>query len=119
MDLSQMPAAATIIVRMEVDKVSEEQMAELLGTTRRALERKRQRGVIPPNVYAMIDGRIVYSIRRHDAWIESLWPSPLELNSLAAASASASCGTAAGDAKPSRIRKPRRVSKQPPVTVLQ
>jgi hypothetical protein len=108
-----------IIIRAEIDKVQEEEMARLVGTTKRALETKRQRGVIPPGVYATIDGRITYSIRRYDQWVESQWPSPQELNSLGTVSASASCGTAAGVAKPSPTRRPRKVSKRPPVSELQ
>ena len=39
-------------------------MAELIGTTTRALEGKRSRGAIPTDVWAMIDGRIMYSLKR-------------------------------------------------------
>lgn len=108
-----------IIVRAEIDKVLEEEMARLVGTTPIALKRKRQRGIIPEGVYAIIDGRITYSIRRYDQWVESQWPSHLELKSSVKPSASDSCGTAAGDAKPSRTRKPRKASKPQPVFVLQ
>lgn len=109
-----------LIVRADIDKVHEEEMAVLTGTTLKALQRKRARGVIPKGVYATIDGRIMYSIRRYDQWVESLWPDyQLVLSSSATPSVSDSCGTAAGDAKPSRTRKPRRVSRQQPITVLQ
>ena len=63
-----------IIVRADIDKVHEEEMAALTGTTLKALQRKRARGVIPKGVYATIDGRVMYSIRRYDQWVESLWP---------------------------------------------
>lgn len=109
-----------LIVRADIDKVHEEEMAMLTGTTLKALQRKRARGVIPKGVYATIDGRVMYSIRRYDQWVESLWPDyQLVLNSSVMPSASDSCGTAAGDAKPSPTRKPRRVSRQQPITVLQ
>lgn len=118
MDLSEQDARP-IIVRADIDKVYEEEMARLVGTTAIALKRKRQRGVIPEGVYATIDGRINYSIRRYDQWVESQWPSPQESNSSAKLSASASCGTAAGDVKLSPTRKPRKASKPPVVSVLQ
>ena len=47
-----------IVVRAAIDKVQEEELARLIGTTRVALKRKRERGVIPAGVYAIIDGRI-------------------------------------------------------------
>lgn len=110
--------ARPIIVRADIDKVQEEELARLIGTTRIALKRKRERGVIPPGVYATIDGRIMYSIRRYDEWVESQWPSPQELNSSVKVSASASCGTAAGAAKPSRSPRRLKASKQQPVLEL-
>jgi len=61
------------------DKVTEKRMAELLGTTPKALQRKRERNAIPENVWSKIDGRIMYSIWRYDAWLESQWGSPKEL----------------------------------------
>ena len=107
-----------IVVRAAIDKVQEEELARLIGTTRVALKRKRERGVIPAGVYAIIDGRIMYSIKRYDAWVESQWPGQPESSRSAAACASASCGTVAGDAKPSPSRKPRRGSKPQPVSEL-
>ena len=53
-----------IVVRAAIDKVQEEELARLIGTTCVALKRKRERGVIPAGVYAIIDGRIMYSIKR-------------------------------------------------------
>lgn len=114
---------AVPILAVEFDFVLEDELSRLIGYEpgSRALERKRQRGVIPKGVYAIIDGRITYSIKRYNAWIESQWPATdfLPASNLSATpSASASCGTAAGAAKPSPTRKPRKASKQPPVTVL-
>lgn len=102
-----------------VDKVLEPVMAKLTGYTVRALETKRLRGHIPPGVYATIDGRVTYSIQRYNEWVESQWPSPRGLKSLETRSESASCGTAAGDAKPSRSRRTRKVSNGQPIFVLQ
>ena len=110
--------ARPIIVRAEIDKVQEEELARLIGTTRIALKRKRERGVIPPGVYATIDGRIMYSIRRYDEWVESQWPCQPESSLSAKASASASCGTAAGAAKPSPTRRRPKASKPQPVFEL-
>ncbi len=62
------------------DKVTEKRMAELVGTTPKALQRKRERNVIPENVWSKIDGRIMYSIWRYDEWIESQWGCPQELS---------------------------------------
>ncbi|WP_253277060.1 hypothetical protein [Pseudomonas fluorescens] len=111
---------------VEHDFVLEDQMSRLIGYPEgsRALETKRQRGIIPAGVYATIDGRITYSIKRYNAWMESLWPreklmgSRRELNSLEKASAFDSCGTSAAAAKPSPSRKPRRASKPQPVLEL-
>lgn len=108
-----------IVVRADIDKVLEEELARLIGTTAPALKRKRQRGIIPAGVYATIDGRIIYSIRRYDEWVESQWPSQTVSKSSETASASASCGTVAGAAKHSPTRKPRKVAKQQPIYVLQ
>lgn len=61
------------------DKVTEKRMAELLGTTPKALQRKRERSVIPATIWAKIDGRIMYSIWRYDEWLESQGGCPPEL----------------------------------------
>ena len=45
--------------------------AELIGTTTKALQRKRERGIIPRGVWQMIDGRVMYSRGRYDAWVET------------------------------------------------
>ena len=55
------------------DKVLEAKMAELIGTTTKALQRKRERGIIPLGAWNIIDGRVTYSKRRYDDWVESLW----------------------------------------------
>lgn len=101
-----------------VDKVLEKEMARLIGTTLVALRRKRHKGIIPPTVYATIDGRITYSIRRYDEWVESQWNCQPASSLSGSPSVSASCGTESADAKPCHTRKPRRVSKQPPVLEL-
>jgi len=114
--------ARPIVVRADIDKVNEEEMARLIGTTPVALKRKRQRGVIPYGVYATVDGRITYSIRRYDEWVESQWPQVpyLEASNLSAAAfASASPGTRGATAKRSGSPQRHKASKQPQVFVLQ
>ncbi|NVZ64949.1 DUF4224 domain-containing protein [Pseudomonas gingeri] len=56
------------------DKVSEALMAELIGATSRALQGRRSRGAIPPDIWREVDGRIMYSLKRYDAWLEGHWP---------------------------------------------
>lgn len=50
----------------DVDKVSEQRMADLLGCTKRALEGRRLRGAIPEGVWMKHGGRIIYSKKRYD-----------------------------------------------------
>lgn len=100
------------------DKVLESRMAELIGTTTKALQRKRERGVMPPGVWQRVDGRVMYSIRRYEAWVESLWePSPRASKSSGSQSASDSHGNP-GAAKRSPSRRPRPVSQPPQLYVL-
>jgi hypothetical protein len=101
-----------------LDKIPEDKMAELVGTTRRALQGKRARGVIPKGVWNTIDSRIYYSIRRYEAWLESQWDCPPELNLLDSPSAFASPGTGNAVAKPSPIPKRRRGLRLPPTYAL-
>lgn len=117
--MDQQPNNEITILRADIDKVMEEGLASLLGTTTIALKRKREKGVIPHGVYAKIDGRIMYSIRRYDAWVESQWPLGLpELTTTTEQSASALCGTVAGKARQSTTRKPRKASRPPGTSVL-
>jgi hypothetical protein len=102
----------------QIDKIPEDKMAELVGTTRRALQGKRARGVIPKGVWNSIDSRIYYSIRRYEAWLESQWDCPPELNLLDSPSAFASPGTGNAVAKPSPIPKRRRGLRLPPTYAL-
>jgi len=100
------------------DKVLEEKMAELVGTTKRALEGKRSRGVIPEGVWKKIDGRIFYSIRRYEAWLEGSWGYPLESSSSANQSESVLLGTVSVGQKHSRFPKVPRGSRRPPIYAL-
>lgn len=98
---------------MPVDKVYERKLAELIGTTPKALERKRQRGVLPPGVWEKVDGCIMYSLERYNEWAESQWGSRKALRSQEAPSASASHGRKNDVAKRSPIlRRPRDLQQQ-------
>ncbi|UZE19614.1 hypothetical protein LOY70_08450 [Pseudomonas sp. B21-054] len=92
------------------DKVTEMRMAELVGTTAKALQRKRVRKIILPGVWMKIDGRIMYSKQRYDEWIESLWTRHQGLSSSGLPSEFASPGTRSGAAKRLPSLKPRKTS---------
>lgn len=55
------------------DKVTESLMAELLGVTRRALEGRRSTGAIPADIWRKVDGRVMYSMKRYEAFLEGHW----------------------------------------------
>lgn len=104
----------------EFDKIHEAAMASLIGTTKKALERKRERGIIPRGVWCVIDGRVMYSKRRYNEWLESLWDCP-ESKSSASPSESVSHGKAPrhlGVVKPSPSSQRRPGSHKPQVFVL-
>lgn len=102
----------------QLDKVPEALMAKIIGTTKRAMEGKRDRGVIPEGVWNKIDGRIFYSIRRYEAWLESQWACPQELNSLASPFAFASPGEASDAARLSHTHKPQKGLKRQPIYAI-
>lgn len=111
-------SVATNLDAYPVDKVLEAKLAELVGTTQKALERKRERKVIPEGVWQKLDGRIIYSISRYNEWLESLWTCQPALSASANDSASASPGTRPGGAKRSPTRKPPRASQRQPVCLI-
>ncbi|MNZ72766.1 hypothetical protein D3C78_911530 [compost metagenome] len=100
------------------DHVTEKAMAGIYGTTQKALETRRYRGQIPEGVWIRLHGRIYYSIKRYEAWLESQWECRQGSSSSARASASDSCATATAAAKPSPTRRPRRGSQPQPVFAL-
>ncbi|MCY1368214.1 hypothetical protein D9M69_551820 [compost metagenome] len=97
-----------------LDKVSEKQMAELLGTTVRSLQARRARKQIPEGVWIKNGRQIIYSKRRYDEWLESQWVCPPGWNSSATPSAFASPGTDDAAAKRSRIPPRKRGSRLHP-----
>jgi len=99
------------------DKVPEARMAQLIGITGRALEGKRLRGVIPEGVWNKIDSRVFYSIRRYEAWQESIWNCPPELNSLVMQSGFDSPGDT-GVVKPFPTHRRQKGSRPQLISVL-
>ena len=67
-----MPELAEIVDNW--DKVTEELMAEMMGLSARALEGRRAAGKIPVSIWQRVGGRIMYSMRRYEGWLETLWP---------------------------------------------
>ena len=102
----------------QLDKVPEARMAEIIGTTKRALEGKRDRGVIPEGVWNKIDGRIFYSIRRYETWLESQWACPQELSLPASQSEFALLGEGSAAARLSHIHKHQKASRRQPIYVI-
>lgn len=100
------------------DKVTEKKMAELVGCTAKALQRKREKGIIPNWVWMKIDGRIMFSKRRYEQWIESLWTCPPGSSLSGGQSEFASPGTRSGAAKRSPSLRPRKESQQQRLYVL-
>ncbi|WP_239688066.1 hypothetical protein [Pseudomonas asplenii] len=105
-------------VAQEMDKVTEERMAELLGITLRALQTRRQRGKIPEGIWNKNGRNIMYSRWRYEEWLESLWVCPLELKSEETRSESVSLGTVSVARKPLPPPRRRRGSVQPAVYVI-
>ena len=100
------------------DKVTEQQMAMILGTTDRALESRRSRNQIPEGVWNRINGRIYYSRSRYEAWQESLWYSPPELSYATIRSVSDSAGTESAAQKPSPSPRRKRALPLHPVYAI-
>ncbi|WP_369991222.1 hypothetical protein [Pseudomonas xanthosomatis] len=98
----------------DVDKVTEQKMADLLGCTKRALEGRRLRGVIPEGVWMKHGGRIIYSKKRYDEWLESQWIYPLASTSTMAPSGSGSCGKVLAEVKPFPTPRHKKASKLHP-----
>ncbi|MNR30666.1 hypothetical protein D3C85_1481330 [compost metagenome] len=111
-------SAAETHDRYPVDKVLESKLAELIGTTRKALERRREKKLIPEGVWQKLDGRIIYSISRYNEWLESQWTCQPASSQWASDSASASPGRKSAGAKRSLTPKPQRGSLRPQVFVI-
>ena len=98
----------------EVDKVSEEIMAHILGISFRALATRRARKQIPEGVWNKVGNRIMYSRKRYYEWEEAQWICPMELSSSANPSGFVLLGTAPDEAKHSPIPRRRRALKLHP-----
>ena len=100
------------------DHVTEKRMAEIYGTTPKALESRRLKGKIPETVWIKLHGRIYYSIKRYEEWLESQWECRQASSSSAKASVSDSCTTGTAAAKPSLTRRHRKGSQPQPIYAL-
>lgn len=76
---TEAPVCGLIDIMENWDKVSESMMAELLGTTARALQGKRARGVTPDSVWTKVDGAIMYSLKRYEAFLDTQWPTHIQI----------------------------------------
>jgi hypothetical protein len=101
-----------------VDKIYESRLAELIGTTPKALEHKRRDGIIPEGVWLKEHGRIMYSLARYNEWAERQWVSLMESSPGAKACGSVLLGTVSVEANRLHIKQPRRGSQRPVVSVL-
>lgn len=101
-----------------VDKVSEKRLAELIGTTAKALEHKRLSGIIPRGVWLKESGRIMYSLERYNTWAENQWASRLASKSEATPSESVLLSTVSVEVNRRPISRPPRGSQRPVVSVL-
>lgn len=110
-----MGAAENLDSLPELDKLTEKQMADRLGTTVKALQARRGRGQIPEGVWNKLGNHVMYSVRRYDEWLESLWVSPPGWKSEVTRSASALVGTVNVSQKRSRIPPRKGGSRLPPV----
>lgn len=72
------PTPSLVEITDNWDKVTESLMAELLGVTRRALEGRRSTGAIPADIWRKVDGRVMYSMKRYEAFLEGHWPEFVE-----------------------------------------
>lgn len=103
------------------DKLEEHQMATLLGLSYRALQSRRLKGLIPFGVWNKVGRETVYSVRKYEEWLESIWDCPPAWSLPENRSESGSRGKGQhrpADAKPSTSRKHRKASQRPQLYVL-
>ncbi|MDV9030754.1 hypothetical protein Q7C30_001375 [Pseudomonas sp. RAC1] len=102
----------------DVDKVTEKLMAELIGCSKRSLEHRRLDGKIPEGVWMKHGGRIIYSKKRYDEWLESQWVYPAGSRSSATQSGFVSHGTVSVDAKRCPIPRHKKASRLHPTFAI-
>lgn len=100
------------------DKIPEKRLAEMIGTTPKALEHKRREGIIPQGVWLKEHGRITYSLARYNEGAERQWVSLIESSPGAKAYESVSPGTVRAQAKRIPIKQSRKGSQRPVITML-
>lgn len=106
-------------LREVVDWIKPDLMAELIGTTVKAMNRKRQRGTWPAGlVWDKIQGEIVYSITGYNAWINQNRAFRQAFELVEIPLKSTSCGAANDSTSPGRSRRHRRISMLPDAFVL-
>src|SRR5471030_2323557 len=113
-EVTAMPGEPQFSYAPDPDKLTEKQMAERLGTTVKALQSRRSRNQIPEGVWNKFGHHIMYSVRRYDEWLESLWVCPPGWKSEATQSASVLVGRVSVDQKHSRFPPRKRGSRLPP-----
>ncbi|WP_177344971.1 hypothetical protein [Pseudomonas sp. NFACC04-2] len=101
------------------DKIHEKRLAELIGTTPKALEHKRREGIIPEGVWLKERGRIMYSLARYNEWAEKQWVSRIQASPGAKAWESISPRSVHAQAKRVPIKPPRKGSQRPVITMLE
>lgn len=100
------------------DHVTETEMAVIYHTTKKALEGRRHKGQIPKGVWFYAFGKVHYSIKGYEAWLESQRECQRASSSSGSPSESASRAPAGAAAKPSPTRKRQRGSQPPQVYAL-
>jgi hypothetical protein len=119
--LSPPPLLQTLQEESELncDKIHEKRLAEMIGTSQKALEHKRRDGLIPQGVWLKEHGRIMYSLARYNEWAEKQWVSLMESSPGAKGWESISPGAARAQAKRIPIKQPRKGSQRPVITILE
>lgn len=115
---SKKPLILDDLESFQVDKIPESKLAELIGTTSRALEYKRLTGIIPQGVWEKVNGRIMFSLERYNAWAENQWVSLTASRPVAKRSVSALRGTVSAEVSRLPISRPRKGSPRQAVSVL-
>lgn len=113
-----LPSGSQEEPELACDKIHERRLAELIGTTPKALEHKRREGIIPQGVWLKEHGRIMYSLARYDEWAERQWVSLIGSSPGAKACEFVSPEAVRAQAKRIPIKQSRKGSQRPVITML-